>query len=147
MANQRYETNINRRYSTININERLTRNLNKYNGLLTLYKENVENAKNNEEFNVNIVNIEREIDKLENILNNINIEIKEKNSYLEQTNNLLNRHKNKNKELKAELKQLENTNAGAIGMYSDITEIYKYVVIEYILIILGIIAVIYYSKK
>ena len=147
MSNKNYYRNINSRYSTININKRLTKFLQKYNYLLIDHKNDNEDINKNKNFNTNITNIKFEIKKLKNILNNINTEIKEKNSYLEQSNNLLEHHKKINKNLKEELKKLINTNAGALGMYNDVTDIYKYVLIEYILIILGIIGVIYYTKK
>lgn len=147
MSNENYVRNINRRYSIININSRLETYLQKYNKLLIEHKNNIEDAKKNAEFNQNVENIKNEINNFENILDNVNIEIKEKTTYLEQSNNILNYHKNINKDLKEKLKQLQNTNAGAIGTYNGTLEIYKYVTLEYILIILGIIGVIYKIKK
>jgi predicted nucleic acid-binding Zn-ribbon protein len=147
MINQEYSNNINRRYSTINIINKLQKYLNNYNRFLIDHKNNIEDAKKNNQFNNNISYIKKEINNLEDILKNINSEVKEKTNYLEQSNSILNTHKSYNKKLKEKLHQLQNTNAGAIGMYNDITEIYKYVVFEYILILLGIIGLIYYSKK
>ena len=147
MSNEDYTSNINRRYPTNNINTRLQRYLNSYNNFLIDHKDDMNNAKKMNQFTKNVSNIETELNNLENTLNNISNEIIEKNNYLEQSNGILDNHKLINKNSKQQLKELQNTNAGAIGMYHDIAEIYKYVIVEYILIIIGIIGVIYKTKK
>lgn len=138
---------INRRYSTRNLENNFNIFLSKYNDKLINFKKNPDNIKMKNQFTDLKTIIENKIENFNQILKNITTEIKEKDEFLQQSSVILENKKILNKNLKKTLEQLKNTNAGAVGMYEDLKHLYNYTLIEYILIIIGIIGIIYNMKK
>lgn len=137
---------INRRYNTIPLEKKYNEYIGKYNNFLIIHKLDPSNKQNENYFENNKNNIIFLIEQFNAVLDNLNIEIVNKESYLHNFNELLNSKKIINRDLKNKLKELNNSNAGAVAMYNDMKHMYNYTLIEYILIIVGIIIVIYDFK-
>jgi hypothetical protein len=137
---------INQNYDTKPLENKYNTYIGKYNNFLINHKRDPSNKKNKDNFENNKNNINVIIEKIHIMLVNLNIEISKKETYLHTSNEFLNDKKIINNNFKNNLKELQNSNAGAVAMYNDIKYMYNYTLIEYILIIIGIIVLIYDLK-
>jgi hypothetical protein len=137
---------INRRYNTIPLEKKYNEYIGKYNNFLIIHKLDPSDKQNENYFENNKNNIIFLIEKFNAVLDNLNIEISKKEFYLKFYNDYLNDLKISNNKYKKKINDLKNSNAGAVAMYNDMKHMYNYTLIEYILIIVGIIIVIYDFK-
>ena len=138
---------INRLYTTINHENNFTNYLNTYNKNLLNTKLYPDDKDMIDIFATNKSNLDNILTKLKQILTSLNTSIKDKDKYLHDSNIIMDDQKKLNKHLKDIYKSLKNTNSGAVGMYEDLKYLYNYTLIEYILIIMGIVGLVYNMKK
>lgn len=138
---------INRLYTTINHENNFTNYLNTYNKNLLNTKLYPDDKNMIDIFATNKNNLDNILTKLKQILTSLNTSIKDKDTYLHDSNKIMDDQKKLNKHLKDIYKSLKNTNSGAVGMYEDLKYLYNYTLIEYILIISGIVGLVYNMKK
>lgn len=137
---------INKIYNTTILEKKYNEYISNYNELLINHKRDPTEPKKEHAFENNKNNINVIIERFKDVLDNLNIEISKKESYLKFYNEYLNNLKISNNKYKKKINDLKNSNAGAVAMYNDIKHMYNYTLIEYILIIIGIIVLIYDLK-
>jgi predicted PurR-regulated permease PerM len=116
--------------------------LRNYNRLFINYKRYPGNENNTLYLN-NINNINNNFSYLNNLLNEYHNNIDGKKDILDNANDILEFHKQQNISVQDKIKEIKNTNQASQGMLNDVTHLFVFNIIEYVIIIIGMGVILY----